>query len=105
MASEANVGEVNVIAPATHIGTYEAISSIIKSKTKFNKGARTRHWFYKDLANLVTMLDRTGRSAMTAVVMTALLLFSDELDPDVVRTPPVTGLRPRIQTKCCRVCK
>ena len=53
--------------------------------------------------HLVTMLDRTGRSAITAVVMTALLLFSEEEDPDVVKTPPVTGLRPRIQTKCCKV--
>ena len=52
---------------------------------------------------LVTMLDRTGISAMTAVVMTALLLFSDEDVPDVVNTPPVTGFKPKIQTRCCKV--
>jgi hypothetical protein len=49
------------------------------------------------------MLDKTGRSAMTAVVMTALLLFSDEELPDVVNTPPVTGFNPKIQTRCCNV--
>lgn len=52
---------------------------------------------------LVTMLDRTGMSAMTAVVMTALLLFSDDEVPEVVRTPPVTGFSPKIQTRCWRV--
>jgi hypothetical protein len=37
------------------------------------------------------------------VVMTALLLFSDEELPDVVNTPPVTGFNPKIQTRCCNV--
>ena len=46
------------------------------------------------------MLERTGISAITAVVMTALLLFSDEEEPEVVRTPPVTGFRPKIHTRC-----
>jgi hypothetical protein len=46
------------------------------------------------------MLDRTGISAMTAVVMTALLLFSEEELPGVVSTPPVTGFKPNIQTRC-----
>jgi hypothetical protein len=52
---------------------------------------------------LVTMLDKTGRSAMTAVVITALLLFSEDDVPEVVKTPPFTGFKPRIHTKCCKV--
>ncbi len=54
-----------------------------------------------DSNNLVTMLDNTGRSAITAVVITEL--FSELLDTDVVNAPPVTGFNPRIQTKCWRV--
>ena len=71
------------------------------------------------------MLESTGRSAMTAVVITEL--FSEggcETDPTALdggptpaevedepvtpedeSPPPVTGLSPRIHTRCCSVWK
>lgn len=80
-----------------------------------------------DSNSLVTMLDKTGRSAKTAVVITALLSLTVLLAPvdkvgvplfvlaDPVplpeletveledNPPPVTGFNPRIQIKCWRV--
>ena len=64
----------------------------------------------EDSNNLVTMLDKTGKSAIKAVVVMDEL-FSEpaavELDPepDVEEdnAPPVIGFKPKIQTKCCRV--
>ena len=49
------------------------------------------------------MLESTGKSAITAVVMTEL--FSEDELPaaDVVNAPPVTGFNPRIHTRCCKV--
>ena len=44
------------------------------------------------------MADRTGRSAMTAVVMTALAL--SEAFCSAFKLPPVAGFRPRIHDKC-----
>ena len=51
----------------------------------------------------MTILESTGKSAITAVVMTEL--FSDEDVPvaEVVKAPPVTGFNPRIHTRCCKV--
>ena len=65
------------------------------------------------LTHLVTMLERTGKSAITAVVMTELFSLTPPADADdeeedalavEARPPPVTGFRPRIHTKCCKVC-
>ena len=55
----------------------------------------------EDSKRRVTMLERTGRSAITAVVMTELFSMPD--DPVVVKAPPVIGFRPRIHTRCCKV--
>lgn len=45
------------------------------------------------------MAERTGRSAITAVVMTAL----DESDERLAfKLPPVDGFKPRIHTRCYR---
>lgn len=44
------------------------------------------------------MADSTGRSAMTAVVMTALL--ASIICWPALRLPPEDGFRPRIQTRC-----
>ena len=51
------------------------------------------------------MFESTGKSAITAVVITEL--FSEEELPvaDVVNAPPVTGFSPRIHTRCCKVYK
>ena len=53
------------------------------------------------------MLERTGKSAMTAVVMTELFSLAPPAeveDEDVLaveaKPPPVTGFNPRIQTRC-----
>ena len=54
-----------------------------------------------DSNNLVTMLDKTGKSPMTAVVITELFSVLDEAV--VVNAPPVIGFNPKIQTKCCNV--
>ena len=54
-----------------------------------------------DSNNRVTMFDKTGKSAMTAVVITELFSVPDE--PEVVSAPPVIGFKPRIHTKCCNV--
>ena len=54
----------------------------------------------EDSNNRVTMLDNTGRSAMTAVVITEL--FSVVEEPEVVN-PLVIGFNPKIHTKCCNV--
>ena len=54
----------------------------------------------EDSNNRVTMLDNTGRSAMTAVVITEL--FSVLEEPEVVN-PDVIGFNPKIHTKCCNV--
>ena len=47
------------------------------------------------------MLDKTGKSPMTAVVITELFSVLDEAV--VVNAPPVIGFNPKIQTKCCNV--
>ena len=54
----------------------------------------------EDSNNLVTIFDKTGKSAITAVVITEL--FSVPEDPEVVRATPVMGFKPRIHTKCCK---
>ena len=63
------------------------------------------HSWEDDSNNLVTILESTGKSAITAVVITEL--FSEDEFPvaEVVRAPPVTGFNPRIQTRCCSVWK
>ena len=56
----------------------------------------------EDSNSLVTMLDKTGRSAITAVVI--IVLFSELELVEVVNAPPVTtGFRPSIHTRCCSV--
>lgn len=50
-----------------------------------------------DSNNLLSIADKTGKSAITAVVMTALV--SPE-DLPAFRLPPVDGFRPKIHTKC-----
>jgi hypothetical protein len=45
------------------------------------------------------MADRTGRSAITAVVITA---FESAVVRPAFKLPPVEGFRPRIHTKCYR---
>ena len=52
----------------------------------------------EDSNSLVTILDKTGRSAMTAVVITELFSVPDVAE--VVRAPPVIGFNPKIHTKC-----
>ena len=51
------------------------------------------------------MLESTGKSAITAVVITELFSEDEFDEEDVVRAPPVTGFNPRIHTKCCSVYK
>ena len=51
------------------------------------------------------MFESTGKSAITAVVITELFSEDEFDEEEVVRAPPVTGFNPRIHTKCCSVCK
>lgn len=54
---------------------------------------------YWELSNsLESMAERTGKSAITAVVMTALLAV--EFTRLAFKLPPVDGFKPRIQTRC-----
>ena len=58
-----------------------------------------------DSNSRVTMFESTGKSAITAVVITELFSEDEFDEEEVVRAPPVTGFNPRIHTKCCSVCK
>ena len=71
--------------------------SLHKASMRWWRATSSKYWL--DSKSRLNIAERTGRSAITAVVITA---FESAVVRPAFRLPPVDGFRPRIHTKCCR---